>query len=64
MIDDHCPEGSAAASVSGSRMGPRGCIFSGFAAPGDVRAAFGVIPNSAHLEILFLMIKDAKKCQL
>ncbi|KAM0816938.1 putative indoleamine 2,3-dioxygenase [Seiridium cardinale] len=37
-----CPAGKS--SVRGSQMGPRGCSFSGFAQPGDIRAAFN-IPN-------------------
>lgn len=49
MAGGHCPAGSVTASKSGSRMGPRGCTFSGFAAPGDVHAAFGVITNSNAL---------------
>lgn len=51
MAGGHCPAESAAASKNGSRMGPRGCTFSGFAAPGDVHAAFGVMSNPTHLEI-------------
>ncbi|KAF7524391.1 hypothetical protein G7054_g11446 [Neopestalotiopsis clavispora] len=40
-----CPAGKAGGSVRGSQqMGPRGCSFSGFAQPGDIRAAFN-IPN-------------------
>lgn len=63
MAGGHCPVGSAAASKSGSRMGPRGCTFSGFAAPGDVHAAFGVIANYTHLEILLLMLIDTTTCE-
>lgn len=40
-----CPAGAAASgrqSRSSSRMGPRGCSFSGFSQPGDIHAAFDV----------------------
>ncbi|EUC41563.1 hypothetical protein COCMIDRAFT_105847 [Bipolaris oryzae ATCC 44560] len=49
MAGGHCPAESAAPSKNGSRMGPRGCTFSGYAAPGDVHAAFG-IPQHANVE--------------
>lgn len=64
MTGDHCPAGStAAASMNRSRIGPRGCTFSGFAGPGDVHAAFGVIANSTHLEVSLLMTIDTTACQ-
>ncbi|KAI1872346.1 uncharacterized protein JN550_004065 [Neoarthrinium moseri] len=42
-----CPVGTG--SVRGSQLGPRGCSFSGFAQPGDVRTAFN-IPNGVETE--------------
>ncbi|ORY62605.1 sulfite reductase flavo protein alpha-component [Pseudomassariella vexata] len=49
-----CPAGmhglpSAKGSTKGSRIGPRGCSFSGFTQPGDVRTAFN-IPNGVETE--------------
>ncbi|KAH8205365.1 hypothetical protein TruAng_000444 [Truncatella angustata] len=41
-----CPAGK---STARSQMGPRGCSFSGFAQPGDIRAAFD-IPNAIDTE--------------
>ena len=63
MAGGHCPAESAAASKNGSRMGPRGCTFSGYAAPGDVHAAFGVIANPTHSEMPLLMMIDTTTCQ-
>ncbi|KAK1851941.1 cytochrome b5-like Heme/Steroid binding domain-containing protein [Colletotrichum chrysophilum] len=47
-----CPAGTAAAgrqSRSSSRMGPRGCSFSGFSQPGDIHTAFD-IPRGVDAE--------------
>ncbi|KAF2790559.1 hypothetical protein K505DRAFT_377429, partial [Melanomma pulvis-pyrius CBS 109.77] len=53
-----CPMGSVAGSRTASRMGPRGCTFSGFAQPGDVHAAFG-IPANQNVE-QFLRQRERK----
>ncbi|KAK0710137.1 hypothetical protein B0T26DRAFT_836309 [Lasiosphaeria miniovina] len=46
----HCPAGSVAGqSRSSSRIGPRGCTFSGFTQPGDIHAAFD-IPRGVDAE--------------
>ncbi|KAI1496779.1 cytochrome b5-like Heme/Steroid binding domain-containing protein [Biscogniauxia marginata] len=37
-----CPAGAAVSKRSNSRMGPRGCSFSGFCQPGDLHAAFDI----------------------
>ncbi|KAI0129422.1 sulfite reductase flavoprotein alpha-component [Xylariales sp. AK1849] len=42
-----CPAGMS--SARGSQMGPRGCSFSGFTQPGDIRTAFN-IPNGIATE--------------
>ncbi|CAI6332041.1 unnamed protein product [Periconia digitata] len=45
-----CPvAGTATGSRRSSKIGPRGCTFSGYAQPGDVHAAFG-IPADANVE--------------
>ncbi|VBB80424.1 Putative Sulfite reductase, alpha subunit (flavoprotein) [Podospora comata] len=44
-----CPAGSVAGSRSSSRMGPRGCSFSGYTQPGDIHAAFD-IPRGVDAE--------------
>ncbi|KAL0942299.1 NADPH-ferrihemoprotein reductase (cytochrome b5-like Heme/Steroid binding domain-containing protein) [Colletotrichum truncatum] len=47
-----CPAGAAAQgkqSRASSRMGPRGCSFSGFSQPGDIHAAFD-IPRGVDAE--------------
>ncbi|KAL6711467.1 hypothetical protein ACN47E_004401 [Coniothyrium glycines] len=44
-----CPIGASAESRRSSRMGPRGCTFSGFTQPGDIHAAFG-IPSNINVE--------------
>ncbi|KAI0596770.1 cytochrome b5-like Heme/Steroid binding domain-containing protein [Biscogniauxia sp. FL1348] len=37
-----CPAGATSSKRSNSRMGPRGCSFSGFCQPGDIHAAFDI----------------------
>ncbi|KAK3998190.1 alpha subunit of putative sulfite reductase [Cladorrhinum sp. PSN332] len=49
MAGGQCPAGSVAGSRSSSRMGPRGCTFSGYAQPGDIHAAFD-IPRGVDAE--------------
>ncbi|KAI2470247.1 hypothetical protein F4781DRAFT_180953 [Annulohypoxylon bovei var. microspora] len=41
-IGAKCPAGHASTSRSNSRMGPRGCSFSGYSQPGDIHAAFDI----------------------
>lgn len=43
VAGSQCPAGSIAGrSRSSSRIGPRGCSFSGYTQPGDIHAAFDV----------------------
>ncbi|KAK4228683.1 alpha subunit of putative sulfite reductase [Podospora fimiseda] len=49
MAGGQCPAGSVSGSRSSSRMGPRGCTFSGYAQPGDIHAAFD-IPRGVDAE--------------
>ncbi|KAK0615347.1 hypothetical protein B0T17DRAFT_383314 [Bombardia bombarda] len=50
MAGGQCPAGSVAGrGRAGSRMGPRGCSFSGYSQPGDIHAAFD-IPRGVDAE--------------
>ncbi|KAK5658019.1 hypothetical protein OQA88_2573 [Cercophora sp. LCS_1] len=50
MAGARCPAGSVAGrSRAGSRVGPRGCSFSGYTQPGDIHAAFD-IPRGVDAE--------------
>ncbi|KAL7625163.1 hypothetical protein AAE478_004378 [Parahypoxylon ruwenzoriense] len=48
-IGGKCPVGHAGSSRSNSRMGPRGCAFSGYGQSGDIHAAFD-IPRGVDVE--------------
>ncbi|KAK1759846.1 alpha subunit of putative sulfite reductase [Echria macrotheca] len=54
----HCPAGSIVGSRPNSRIGPRGCAFSGYCQPGDVRAAFD-IPKEVDVET-WLRMRERK----
>ncbi|KAL2116173.1 hypothetical protein VTJ04DRAFT_10428 [Mycothermus thermophilus] len=49
MAGGRCPASTGSHSRSSSRMGPRGCAFSGYAQPGDIHAAFD-IPRGVDAE--------------
>ncbi|KAI0378619.1 hypothetical protein F5Y04DRAFT_283848 [Hypomontagnella monticulosa] len=48
-VGGRCPVGHAGSARSNSRMGPRGCAFSGYGQPGDIHAAFD-IPRGVDAE--------------
>ncbi|KAI2621760.1 hypothetical protein GGR54DRAFT_78796 [Hypoxylon sp. NC1633] len=48
-VGGNCPVGHASSTRSNSRMGPRGCTFSGYCQPGDLHAAFD-IPRGVDAE--------------
>ncbi|OTA80529.1 hypothetical protein M434DRAFT_37948 [Hypoxylon sp. CO27-5] len=48
-VGGRCPVGHAGSTRSTSRMGPRGCAFSGYGQPGDIHAAFD-IPRGVDAE--------------
>ncbi|KAI1214787.1 uncharacterized protein F4807DRAFT_404564 [Annulohypoxylon truncatum] len=48
-VGGQCPVGHTNTSRSNSRMGPRGCSFSGYSQPGDIHAAFD-IPRGVDAE--------------
>lgn len=41
-VSGRCPAARGRASRSSSRVGPRGCSFSGYCQPGDLRTAFEI----------------------